>query len=333
MTRRSRNALLVMLATLLAAGPVSAQVRVAPPPAAVPTSGIQNAEYVLGAEDEISISVWLHPELERKVAIGVNGSVVLPPIGEVQAAGLTTKQLGERLSERMSTYLRQTTTVTVSISRYLSRSVTVTGAVNGPGRYGFERIPSLLEVLNAAGGAVPGADLTRVQIVRREGEGKGTTSVDVQSIQRTGNSESLPQLKPGDTIVVQSFAGAYAPAPGDGFAVIGEVTRPGIYQAGQASNIWMALAQAGGLTQVGDLGRVKIVTITPEGQQVTELNLKAVLKQGGPSVTLVKPGDIVYVPHTVSSVAAKGWVGLTQTLALTADIVNIVIIADYLNRQ
>ena len=68
---------------------------------------------------------------------------------------------------------------------------------------------------------------------------------------------------------------------------------------------------------MGDLSRVKIVTITPEGQQVTELNLKAVLKQGGPSVTLVKPGDIVFVPHTVSSVAAKGWVGLTQTLALT----------------
>jgi protein involved in polysaccharide export with SLBB domain len=234
----------------------------------------------------------------------------------------------------MSTYLRQTTTVTVSISRYLSRSVTVTGAVTGPGRYGFERIPSLLEVLNAAGGAVPGADLTRVQIVRREGEGKGTTSVDVLNVQRTGNSESLPQLKPGETIVVQSFAGAYAPAPGDGFAVIGEVTRPGIYQAGQASSIWMALARAGG-THAG--GR-------PEPRQDRDHHTRRAAGDGTQSQGRAQAGRAerdagqawrhrVRSAHRVE--CRRQGLGRPDpdAGAHAADIVNIVIIADYLNRQ
>jgi protein involved in polysaccharide export with SLBB domain len=124
-------------------------------------AGVARAEdYVLGVEDEVSISVWMHPELDRKVAIGTSGSIVFPPVGDIRAAGLTTKQLGDRLGDRLSSYLRSTSTVTVTISKYLSRSVIVSGAVFAPGRYGFETIPNLLDVLNAAGGPVPGADPT-----------------------------------------------------------------------------------------------------------------------------------------------------------------------------
>ena len=47
------------------------------------------AEYVLGPEDEIAVSVWMHPELERKVTISADGSITFPPLGEVPAAGLT----------------------------------------------------------------------------------------------------------------------------------------------------------------------------------------------------------------------------------------------------
>jgi protein involved in polysaccharide export with SLBB domain len=115
--------------------------------------------------------------------------------------------------------------------------------------------------------------------------------------------------------------------------VIGEVTAPGIYQVNSATTIWYALAQAHGLTQTGDLSHVKIVTPTNDGQQVVTLNLKDVLKRGGRAVAMVKPGDVVFVPHTTASVAAKGWVGLTQALSVTSDLVNIIIIADYLDKQ
>jgi protein involved in polysaccharide export with SLBB domain len=299
--------------------------------AAVPAArGQSSAPYVLGVEDEIAVSVWLHPELERTVAVQSSGNIVFPPLGAVPAAGLTADELGARLADRLSTYLRQPTTVTVTVSRYLARSVFVTGAVNTPGRYGFETLPELREVLNAAGGVVPGADLTRVQVSRK---GQPTLTVDVLNAQRAGTTDDLPDLQPGDVVFVASFAGAFAPAPGDGFAVLGSVRTPGVYQAGPRTNAWMALAQAGGLTPEGDLSKVRIVSITADGQQVALVNLKDVLRRGGASAPIVRPGDIVFVPNTTASIAAKGWTALTQALALTRDLVNIVIIADYLDKR
>lgn len=294
---------------------------------------VHAADYVLGVEDEVAISVWMHPELDRRATIATDGTVTFPPLGDVPAAGLTAKQLGDRVAERLSTYLRQTATVTVSVTRYLSRSVYVIGAVAAPGRYGFAQIPNLLDVINAAGGSVPGADLTRVQIIRQNGPRQGTTVVDVLTAQRQGTEEALPPLEPGDTVVLQSFVGAYAPAPGDGFAVLGEVAKPGIYQAGAATTIWLALAQGGGLTPSGDLSNVKLISVRNEGQQVTTVNLRDVLRRGGRTLPTVRGGDVLYVPTRTSSKAAKGWTALTQALALTRDLVNIVIIADYLDKR
>jgi protein involved in polysaccharide export with SLBB domain len=51
----------------------------------------------------------------------------------------------------------------------MSQSVFVSGAVARPGRYGFERIPGLIDALSQAGGALSRADLSRVQMVRRMG--------------------------------------------------------------------------------------------------------------------------------------------------------------------
>ena len=89
-------------------------------------------EYVLGVEDVVSISVYLHPELERTTVVDADGNITVPPVGLIKAAGFSTKQLGDKISDRLATYLRQTTSVTVTVSQYFSRSVYVQGAVASP---------------------------------------------------------------------------------------------------------------------------------------------------------------------------------------------------------
>jgi polysaccharide export outer membrane protein len=286
------------------------------------------ADYVLGADDVIAISVWMHPELERKVAIESDGNVVFPPIGEVKTTGLTTNQLAESISDRLSAYLRQTVTVTVTVVQYLSRSVYVQGAVAQPGRYGFETIPGLVDVINTAGGGVPGADLTRIEIVRKEGEARKVLTADVATALREGAVLDLPGLKPGDTVIVPSFAGAYGAVPGDAAAVIGEVMKPGLYSVSGGMNLWMLLAQAGGITGRGDLSRVRLVKTSADGQQVTTLNLKDVLQRGGKAPVLIERGDIVVVTPTGASALARTWIGFTQLLAVSRDVANIILISD-----
>jgi polysaccharide export outer membrane protein len=288
-------------------------------------------DYVLGPEDVVTVSVWLHPELDRVMTINADGNVTMPPLGDVKAATLSPKQLGERLADRLSAYLRQTSTVTVTVTQYVSRSVFVTGGVAKPGRYGFERIPTLVEVLGQAGGALPGVDLSAVQILRKEGDSRTTLTADLSLALRSGDSGVVPELKPGDTIVIPgaALAGGGGAGAGEGVGVLGEVNKPGMYAVGSGQDVWSVLAAAGGLTARGNLKDVRVLTRTEGGQNVTTINLGDALRHGSRAPTTVKPGDVVFV----MSRGAGAWVGFVNVLALSRDAVNLVVLLDYLNNR
>jgi len=288
-------------------------------------------EYVLGPEDVIQVSVWLHPELDKSVSIGPDGTLTFAPAGEVKAAGLTPKQLGDRLGDRLSTYLRQTTTVTITVTNYLSRSVYVVGAVQRPGRYGFQTLPTLVDLISQAGGAQPGADLSRVQIIRKEGEARRVITADVSSALRDGIGTDLPALRAGDTVVLNSAGGgAYTGSPGDAIAVLGEVLKPGLYPAGSGIDLWMLLAQAGGFTPRANIRLVRLVTPAASGSQVRTVDLKSASERSGAPTVLVKPGDVVFVSPSASS---TGWLVFTQTLSISRDILNIALAVDVIKRN
>jgi polysaccharide export outer membrane protein len=294
----------------------------------------RGAAYVIGPEDVLQISVWLHPELERTVTVGGEGNITFPPLGDLHAAGQTTEQLATRVGDRLSSYLRQTATVTVTVAQYLNQSVYVTGAVGHAARYGFERIPGLLDVINQAGGALPTADLTQVQIIRREGDQRRLMTADVSRALREGTAAGLPELKPGDTILVPAAAlPGTAPTTGTGDAagVLGEVNRAGLYPVGSGADLWMVLAAAGGLTARGNLGDVRVVRPKEGANSVFSVNLRAQLRHGAREPFVVRPGDVVVVSGNAGVPAA--WNGFTQLLAISRDLINIVVLGDYLKRN
>lgn len=290
-------------------------------------------DYVLGPEDVVAVSVWLHPELERSVTVSADGNITLPPVGDIKAAGLTTKQLGERIADRLSAYLRQTTTVTATVAKYMSRSVYVSGSVATPGRYGFERIPSLVEVLGSAGGALTGANLDNVQVVRMENGVRRTLQADVASAMREGDTSRLPELKAGDTIIVSGVIpgggqGAGL-SPGEGAGVLGEVHRPGLVPVGGGADVWSVLAAAGGTTERANLRSVRVLTRTESGTSVAAYDLRDVLDHGSRAPVTIKSGDIVVVMPK----GANAWSGLVSILAVSRDLLNVAVLVDYLNNR
>ena len=289
----------------------------------------QQDEYVLGTDDVLAISVWMHPELERTVTVDARGNIVLPPIGEVKAAGLTAKQLADRISDRVSSYLRQTTTVTVSVTQFLSHSVYVSGAVARPGRYGFDQIPGLLDVLSQAGGALPTADLSRVQVLRREGATLRGLPADLTTALQMGTEEGLPRLLPGDAIVVPASAPGGA-LTSDAVGVLGEVGRPGLYSVGAGQDLWMLLAQAGGPTGRSNLSAIRVLSAgQPDARSAVTVNLQETLQRGNRSPFIVKPGDIVYLTPR----GAGLWGGFLTMMAVTRDVVGVIAVVRVLERQ
>jgi polysaccharide biosynthesis/export protein len=292
----------------------------------------QAEDYVIGPEDVLQVSVWMHPELSSPVTVNSDGGITFPPIGEVKAAGLTPTQLADRLGDRLSTYLRQTSTVTVTVTQFLSHSIYISGAVAKPGRYGFEKIPGIVDAISQAGGAVPGADLSQVQVIRREADRRRTFNVDVGSAMRDGIGVNLPALKPGDTIVISGGMGG-AVAPGDASGVLGEVGKPGLYPVGTGQELWTLLAAAGGLTSRGNLSDVRVITRQQAGQAVVLVNLKEQLHRGTKTPFVVHAGDVVVVSPTGSSAIGRTWTGFTQVLSVSRDLLNLAIVADYLKNH
>jgi polysaccharide export outer membrane protein len=298
----------------------------------LPAAGSARAEeYTIGAEDVLQVSVWMHPELERAVTVGADSSITFPPVGSLKAGGQTPNQLATRLADRLSSYLRQTATVTVTVTQYLSQSVFVSGGVATPGRYGFERLPGVIDVISQAGGAIAGADLSRVQLIRREGDLRRPQTVDVARALREGTDAGLPALKPGDVVVVPVESVRGVAVGGDAVGVLGEVTRPGLYPVGAGQDLWMVLAAAGGLTPLGNLGDVRVVRPKDSGNSVFGVNLKEQLAHGAREPFVVRSGDVIYV--TGRGAWSSTWTALTQFLSISRDLTNIVVVADYLHRR
>ncbi len=297
------------------------------------TEAARADDYRIGKEDVLAISVWLHPELERSATVNADGKIVFPPVGEIQADGLTAKELGVRIAERLGSYLRQPTQVTVTVSQFNSRVLFVNGAVARPGKYGFESLPGLVEVIGTAGGATPGADLSQVQIIRREGTARRTLVADVAAAMRSESEAVLPELRPGDTIVVPAAltgAGA-ATSAGEVVAVLGEVQKPGLYGVGQGQDILQVISQAGGATPRANLRRVRVVGRTGGAQTVFTVDVRNTIEHGAAHPFVVRPGDVVVIDPSGASAAARGWGGFTSLLSTARDMLSVALLIDLVN--
>lgn len=307
----ARLAVAVGLGTAMALAAVAAVPMLAQAQSAV--------EYEIGQGDALSISVWRHPELERTVTVRSNGLITFPPIGDVTAAGLTTSELSREIMQRLRDYTRETTQVTVTITQFNSRAVFLTGQVMAPGRYSFEAIPDVLQLLSQAGGPLPSADLSNVSVIRPTPSGPQIISIDVTQYMRGQATRPLPTLMPGDTVDVPSIVGTGA-MTGQGLVYIfGEVRAPGAYPAGEGTDLLQLIALAGGTTPDARLEKVAVVMDGGDGQVVARVNLKDVIAKGSAKPFMVAAGDRVVVPGEDTNVAGQVIDGVATAFGYTLD--------------
>ena len=293
-------------------------------------------EYVLGPEDVISVTVWEHPELSRTLAVRANGVITIPPLGDIPAAGKATSVLARDLEREFYNVLRQTTQVTVSVVAFNSQRVFLAGQVAAPGRYSFETIPGLVDLLGQAGGLGPTADLSRVRILRSEGEGKRTLEVDLTRAIQSGDASNVPGLQPEDVIFVPpvSLGGAGGAAAGGGLTggnfayILGTVGQPGAVPAGEGVDLFSALALAGGVAPEADLSRIDIISNDAAGgtyRLTVDLENEVMSGRGGPEI---QPGDRIRVYTRPPSLGAQAVTAAQATLGASRDLLNLILVRD-----
>lgn len=167
----------------------------------VATPGDQG--YKIGPQDVLEFTVFKVPELGKNVQVADTGTVNLPLVGEVRAAGRTASELERELERLLGAKYLQKPQVTILVKEFNSQRITIEGSVKKPGVYPVRGRTTLLQYVALAEGLDPVADSTIV--VFREVNGKRTAArFDITEI-RAGNSVD-PVLQAGDIVVVSNSA-------------------------------------------------------------------------------------------------------------------------------
>lgn len=157
--------------------------------------------YVIGAGDQLSISVWKEEGLQKELVVNPDGYITFPLVGDIKASGINTKALTKLLVDKLNTYIPNPN-VTVSVLQSTSNRIYVIGQVNKPGQFITSQYMDVLQALTMAGGLTPFADSDSIKILRRSERGKEIFEFDYDDVVSGEAMEMNIILKAGDTVVV-----------------------------------------------------------------------------------------------------------------------------------
>jgi polysaccharide export outer membrane protein len=295
----------------------------APAPVDLPP-GAEPFVYRLGSQDRLHISVWNHPDLgsgqQGNLALpssGIqsgpsapinpstasdrlvddSGTVFVPLVGKVPAAGLTVAEFREQLANRLREFIHDPQ-VEVQVSEYKSQRVFVAGQVRTPGAVPVTAVPlHITDALAQAGGALADADLSDVRLTRA---GRRVT-LDLDRLYYKGDPSANLLLQHGDVLTVPD-------RQNQKIFVLGEVIAPKSYVLRRGDvTLAEALADAGGpnaiaastahiyLLRLDDAGQPKVYHL--DARQPAALLLAEALP--------VQAGDLIVVNPTAISLVSR----------------------------
>ena len=164
------------------------------------------SEFLLGPEDVLEVVVFRNADLSRVVVVRPDGMISMPLIGDIQASGLSSDQLAERIAKRLKEF-KENPAVSVSVKEINSYNVFVLGEVTKPGKYQLKSYTTLLQAISLAGGFTPFASKNKLQVVRHISNGNGAwkevrLAMPYDDILRGRGDPDYFMIKAGDTIIV-----------------------------------------------------------------------------------------------------------------------------------
>jgi len=293
------NGLSVTLRTL---SPQVVRTQVAPAPEAGDLDGLLSPApkpYRVGPQDILLVTVWEHPEIAvaagpyRTDATSGNvveedGGIYFPYVGKVHVSGMTTGEIRDAITTRLSKVFRNPQ-VDVKMIGYRSQKVYVGGEVRNPAVYPVTDVPyTLAQAVNSAGGFLPTADDTRLRLNR----GNRSWILNFPAIMASGSRMGEILLQDGDTLQVPN-------ASEEPVYIMGEVIKPGTQPLVHGNlSLARAISEAGGLVATSaDATSVYVIRPGANINAVTVYHLDA----RNPAAMVLadkfalNPHDIVYV--------------------------------------
>ncbi len=163
-------------------------------------------EYIVQRGDTLTIKFYYHPDHDQEAVVRPDGKMVLSPVGDIPAAGLTPAAIAEQVRAVYARSLRDPK-VAVSVKTMNENRVYVGGEVNRPGfvvyREGLTAVQAVLE----AGGPRDTGKVDEVVFLQREGDkGYRPSKINLAKVLEDGDTTADQRLGPSDVIFVPKTA-------------------------------------------------------------------------------------------------------------------------------
>jgi polysaccharide export outer membrane protein len=213
--------------------------------------------YVIGKQDQLKITVFEDESLNNVYVVDADGTIMLPYISRVMAAGVTTRQLQDRIRSALSPDIIKNPQVRVEIEKFKSQSVMVTGEVRSPMKVPMMGSKSLLEAITEAGYTTANAGS---EIVITHADGRPPTTIDMKDVL----AAQAYMLHDQDIVTVPKVQLVY---------VSGEVRNTGGYVWTRDMTLAQLVTLAGGLNDRGKYGgaeAIRLVNGVPKSVDLKE---------------------------------------------------------------
>jgi polysaccharide export outer membrane protein len=164
---------------------------------AAPTNA--RPDYVLTANDVVHVKVYQEDDLEGRVRISKDGTIVLALLGAVNVGGKTREQAARHIRDLLADKYLVNPQVTMEIIEYAKRRFTVLGEVQRPGTFempGDETV-NLLQAISMAGG------YTRLGTGRGVTVQRGRENFELNADAMAKNKDvKIFEIQPDDVITV-----------------------------------------------------------------------------------------------------------------------------------
>jgi polysaccharide export outer membrane protein len=163
----------------------------------------RRGEFVLGPSDILRVTVWRNADLSVDAVVRPDGTITLPLIGDMRAAGRTTSELRTEISQRLSAFIKEAASVTVAIAVVNSYRFTVSGNVERGGAFTASHYVTVTEALALAGGPNRFGSPEETVIMRLAKDGRPKrVPIDYNAILKGTRPEMNLVLLPGDVVYV-----------------------------------------------------------------------------------------------------------------------------------
>ena len=117
------------------------------------------AEYIVGPQDRLAITVFDEPTLTKTVTVDSDGSFDFPLVGRITAGGISVRQITADLKKRLGPPdgFLVNPQVNIEVETYRSQVVYVNGQVRVPGAVPLKGAMTIMDVLAQAGSPTPEA--------------------------------------------------------------------------------------------------------------------------------------------------------------------------------